>query len=247
MTANFTSNRTGRTGHQSRAVRRQQGLTLIEILVTLILLSIMVFGLTGLWSTVSGHFLSLTLRQKAVFVLSGEMDRLSALYRFTNFGADAPNSDDSASPPEQQYGDPVPRNIFPLTSTNAPVVNSIVTQDTATFDCGINDCAARVFHDANGAGSNNDRIYVWIDQARKITGRLSWHLENPEEVTNFALCSDGVSTGDGTTLGGTSPCQVLTVFLEYPYRFVDGTTPDAETGFGKIHQLSLKTIVGRRP
>ena len=91
---------------------------------------------------------------------------------------------------------------------------------------------------------------VWVsardDQARKITGRLSWFLENPPGVANFADCSDGVSTGDGTNAGGTAACQDLTVRLEYPFRFVDGTTPDAPNDFGKINQLSLKTIVGRR-
>ena len=225
---------------------RQRGLTLIEILVTLVLLSILVFGLTGLWSNVSGHFLSLTLRQKAVFVLSGEMDRLSALYRFTNFSADAPDSDNSSSPPAQQYDAPALRKIFPVTSTNAPVVDTIVTQDGATFDCGTNDCAARIFYDANGSGSNDDRVYVWIDQARKFTGRLSWVHEELVGIPNSANCSDGVSTVDGTAAGEKASCRNLTVYLEYPFRFIDGTTPDAPAGFDKIHQLSLKTIVGRR-
>ena len=227
-------------------MQRQRGLTLIEILVTLILLSILVLGLTGLWSNVSGHFLSLTVRQKAIFVLSGEMERLSALYRFTNFTADAANSSNAGSPPSQQYGAPTTRKIYPVTSANAPVVDSIVTQNAATFDCGINDCAARIFHDANSPNPNDDRVYVWLDQAKKITGRLSWVVANPAGVANFNLCSDGVSTGDGITPGGTADCQELTVYLEYPYRFIDGTTPDAATGFGKANELSLKTIVGRR-
>jgi prepilin-type N-terminal cleavage/methylation domain-containing protein len=246
VTANPSSNPASRHEKHTRERHHQKGLTLIEILVTLVLLSILVFGLTGLWSNVSGHFLSLTLRQKAIFVLSGEMDRLSALYRFTNFGADAADSDYSTSPPAQQYGGPTSRKIYPLTSTNAPVVDTIVTQVAATFDCGTNDCAARIFHDANGAGSGDDRVYVWIDQARKITGRLSWVQEPLVSVSDSADCSDGVSTGDGTTLGGTAPCQDFTVYLEYPFRFMNGTTPDAPTGFDKIHQLSLKTIVGRR-
>lgn len=245
MTAKGASVPAERPPRFSRTIRRQRGLTLIEILITLVLLSILVLGLIGLWSNVSGHFLSLTLRQKAIFVLSGEMERLSALYRFTNFGAEAPDSDNSSSPPDQQYGAPVPRKIYPLTSAIAPV-NSIVTQNAATFDCGTNSCAALVFHDANGAGSGDDRIYVWIDQARKITGRLSWALEDPTGVTNFGLCSNGVPAGEGGPPGGTSPCQNLTVFLDYPFRFVDGTTPDAPAEFDKINQLSLKTIVGRR-
>lgn len=228
-------------------MRRQRGLTLIEILVTLVLLSILVFGLTGLWSSVSEHFLLLTLRQKAVFVLNGEMARLSALYRFSDFRNDAPDSDDSTSPPDQQYGNLLPRKIYPLTSITAPVVASIVTQNAATFDCGTGSCADMVFHDANGVGPNDDRVYVWIDQARKITGRLSWFVQDPPGVTNFGLCSDGTPTTDGASPGGPAPCRDLTVYLEYPFRFVDATTPDGATGFGRIHRISLKTIVGRRP
>ena len=235
------------TGIPPRAVHRQRGLTLIEVLITLVLLSILVVGLTGLWSNVSEHFLSLTLRQKAVFVVSGEMERLSALYRFTNFREDAEETDNSDSPPPQQYIDLVnERFIYPVTSALITVVNNIVTQDGTVFDCGDNSCAALVFYDTNGAGSDDDRNYVWIDQARKITGRLSWVAERPEDVDGANRCSDGTLAVDGETPGGTEDCELLTVYLEFPFRFIDGATPDAPAGFGRVHQISLMTIVGRR-
>ena len=227
-------------------IGRQRGLTLIEILVTLVLLSILVFGLSGLWSNVSGHFLSLTLRQKAIFVLSGEIERLSALYRFTNFGDDAQSSSNSSSLPDQQYGEPDDRKIYPVTSLKAPVVNDIVTQNAAEFLCNANECAAMVFHDANDSGPGNDRVYVWIDQSRNITGRLSWVLGDPTEGGDSEDCSDGEPAEDGTSPGGNKPCEELTVYLEFPFRFVSGAIPDAAAGFGKRHQYSLKTIVGRR-
>lgn len=235
-----------RPAGRTRKFRRQRGLTLIELLVTLVLLSVLVLGLAGLWSNVSGLFLTLTLRQKAVFVLNGEMERLSALYRFTGFGADAPDSDNSASPPDQQYEGPVPRKIYPVTSAGVPVVNSIVTQNAGTFTCGANDCAALVFHDGNGAGANDDRIYVWLDQARRITARLSWSVEDLVGVSGASNCSNGVPAQDGGPPGGIAPCQELTVYLEFPFRFIDDTTPDAPTDFGRVNQMTLKTIVGRR-
>jgi prepilin-type N-terminal cleavage/methylation domain-containing protein len=226
----------------TRAFHRQQGLTLIEVLITLVLLSILVVGLTGLWSNVSEHFLSLTIRQKAVFVLNGEMARLSALYRFANFRGDTQETDNSDSPPAQQYINlGVDREIYPLTSASAAVVGDIVTQDGPTFACGDSDCAALILYDSNGPDTDDDRNYVWIDQARNITGRLSW--EAKQEAGN---CSDGTIAGAGDSPEGTEPCEVLTVYLEFPFRFVDGTIPDAPAGFGKIHQMSLMTIVGRR-
>ena len=180
------------------------------------------------------------------------MARLSALYRFTDFADDAADTNNSGVQPDEQYSTPTERKIYPPTSGNAPVVNTIVTLNSTDFDCGANACAGRVFYDTNNtagqiSGSpDNDRVYVWIDQARKITGRLSWYLAPPADVANFEDCSDGISTGDGDNPGGRAPCQELTVFLEFPFRFVDGATPNAATGFDKTHQLSLKTIVGRR-
>jgi hypothetical protein len=218
-------------------------------MVTLVLLSILVLGISGLWSQVNEHFLSLTLRQKAVFVMSGEMERLSALYRFTNFGADAQETDNSDSPPDQRYSNPNKRNIFPASSAGTPVVNEIVTQEATIFDCGANACAGRVFHDENGIDTDDDRAYVWLDQARKITARLSWTAEDPQDA-NEDECSNGTPAPNGTPPpppGGRADCQELTIYIEFPFRFRNGTTPDAPSGFGKIQQLSLKTIVGRRP
>lgn len=77
-----------RAGADRLGARRQRGVTLIEVMIALVLTSILVLGLSGLWANVSRQFLFLTLKQKAVFVLNGEMERLSALYRFTDFADD---------------------------------------------------------------------------------------------------------------------------------------------------------------
>ena len=56
-------------------------MTLIEVMITIVVLSILVLGISGLWANVAGDFLALTTRQKAVFVLNGELARLSAVFR----------------------------------------------------------------------------------------------------------------------------------------------------------------------
>ena len=72
---------------KSYAARKnfQSGMTLIEVMITIVLLSILVLGISGLWANVTGDFLALTTRQKAIFVLNGEMARLSALFRFNQY------------------------------------------------------------------------------------------------------------------------------------------------------------------
>ncbi|MDP7054754.1 MAG: hypothetical protein QGI61_11365, partial [Alphaproteobacteria bacterium] len=61
------------------------GMTLIEVLVGIVMTAILVLGLTGVWTTVGSEFLFLTVKQKTIFVLNGEMERLTSLFRYTDF------------------------------------------------------------------------------------------------------------------------------------------------------------------
>ncbi len=58
----------------------ERGFTLIEVMVGMVLASILVMGLTSLWGVVGNQFSDLNLRQRAVFALNGEMERLSSIY-----------------------------------------------------------------------------------------------------------------------------------------------------------------------
>ncbi len=216
--------------------RRQSGLTLIEIMVTVVLMSILILGISGLWANVSGDFVALTIRQKAIFVLGGEMERLSALYRFGDFPAvEASSGYDTAGGLL-----PANRNVYPDAAANpSSVVDDIVVTSTdATFNCGDESCAGQVLFIPN-AVSATSRNYVWIDQARNIVGELSLAIA--------PVASPGTVDPANCVNGGTNPCQELTVYLEFPLRYQNDTTVPPFAELGRQETLSLKTIVGERP
>jgi Tfp pilus assembly protein PilV len=60
----------------------EAGMSLVEVMVAIFITAILVMGLSSLWTRVNDQFLYLTLRQKAIFVLNGEMERLTAMIRY---------------------------------------------------------------------------------------------------------------------------------------------------------------------
>ncbi|MBT4490192.1 MAG: prepilin-type N-terminal cleavage/methylation domain-containing protein, partial [Rhodospirillaceae bacterium] len=64
----------------NRRRTREDGFTLVEVLAATVITSILVLGLANLWTAVAGEVDGLTMRQKAIFVLNGQMERLTALY-----------------------------------------------------------------------------------------------------------------------------------------------------------------------
>ena len=208
----------------------QSGMTLIEIMITIVVLSILVLGISGLWANVTGDFLALTIRQKAIFVLNGEMARLSALFRFNDYTFVENNSGN--------YTDSGPkvRDVFPESGAGSTTVDEIVvTSAQGSFSCGDNSCAGSVLH-INNPLSGGQRNYVWIDQARNIVGELSWRFRDDNTVipVNANICFD-------------RPCRELTIYLRFPLRYKNDTTTPQPPEFGRPETLSLITIVGQRP
>ncbi|MGY8938210.1 MAG: type IV pilus modification PilV family protein [Alphaproteobacteria bacterium] len=209
---------------------RQSGMTLIEIMITIVVLSILVLGISGLWANVTGDFIALTIRQKAIFVLNGEMARLSALFRFGNYKPFVEGN-------SRNYTEiPKTRDIFPESGSGSATVDEIVvTSAQGTFSCGNNTCAGSVLYIDNPL-SGGQRNYVWIDQARNIVGELSWRFRDDNTVipVNANICFE-------------TPCRELTVYLRFPLRYQDDTTTPLRPEFGRLETLSLITIVGERP
>ncbi len=209
----------------------QSGMTLIEVMITIVVLSILVLGISGLWANVTGDFLALTTRQKAIFVLNGEMARLSALFRF----AQTNQSITANSGNYRNIGDIAPVNRTIFLADDSDLVNKIVvTSNDGTFNCGDNNCAGNVLRIENAFGSGGPRNYVWIDQSRNIVGELSWRLVREALPPGAALCA-----GQG--------CSELTVYLRFPLRYINDTTAAEPPEFGRVETLSLITIVGQRP
>lgn len=189
-------------------------MTLIEVMVGMVLTSILVFGLSSLWSVVHDQFRMLTLKQKAVLVLHGEMERLAALYTWKNVddlvdGASAEAGGAITVTGTKRYKKAVG------SGSNDLVVNS-------GFDNG-----QIFYYDADGSPGLEDRNVVWLDKADNITALLSW-----SETQQPNNCYGG-------------KCNEITLYLQYPYRYISDSDPLNETA-GKVSEMSLKTIVGRR-
>ena len=222
----------------SRARARQSGYSLMEVMIASVIISIMVLGLGGFWYSSVARAYDLVLRQKAIFVLNAEMERVSALYNYTNF---ADCGFFCSSGPVQTTGYdglaalPSTRYVYPSNVSDYTNSGDYVTTNVSTF----NSTEFHVWLDSNFFTTNN-RTYVWIDKARSIVGRLSWSTTN----VTAASCSYPDCLCHAFDNSGTDNCLLLSVYLEYPYKFLSsgGVTAPAASA---LQTLSLKTIVGR--
>jgi len=192
------------------------GFTLIEVMIGIVLTGILVLGMTALWATIGDEFHRLTLRQKAIIVLDGEMGRLAALYRFESPTTQAITVSGNS------------RDIY-----NAAYATADIVDANADFQLG----EIYYFDNANGIGSD-DRNLVWLDRNRNIVGQISWAAvalqsvpaqDNP--VAQAANCQ-AIS------------CVLLTLQIDYPYRFILATkTLEA---LDPVRTMNVNTIVARR-
>lgn len=189
------------------------GFTLIEVMVGIVLAGILIAGLTSLWALVGEEFHRLTLRQKAVFALNGEMERLAVVYRLetpltqtVTFGAES-------------------RLIY-----NAAHATGAIVDTNNDFLVG------EVFY--HSAGGNGDRNLVWLDRAKNVVGNISWTAPNLQSV---AVAESPVSQAQDCQA---TSCVLLTLYVEYPYRF-DLATRNLQA-MTPVRTISLKTIMGRK-
>jgi len=222
---------------------QNRGFTLIEVMAAGVILSVLVLGLTQVWAAVGERSIDTTIRQKAVFVLNGEMERLTALYNLTGFGAGVATDTNGYGAPAGYADD---RAIYRMdTNGFMPTgADAFVTDSVATFDSTVE---SRVLFDDNTPDST-DRNYVWIDRQRGVMGRIGWSETDLPGAGN----GNGNGNGNGGTgsglcfdyAGGTAGdnCREITLFLDYPFRLIGGV-PTATGDVTRI--LPLKTIVGR--
>ena len=217
--------------HNRCTGRSSQGFTLIEIMVGMVLTGVLVAGVAGLWGMVAEQFFRVSLRQKAVFVLHGHMERLAQLYRFGNIAANM-----SVNPSTTGYIHP------PLAATVAHSILRVDTTGRAT-DLLMQTVAANkaAFPEGNILNLNNtaagvaDRNLVWLDRDKDLTAQLSWTLDQSLDPLSEE-CFPDAQTGAG--------CQILTLYLDYPYRFTAGNPP-TNVALDTVETISLQTIVGR--
>lgn len=222
------------SGTRDGRARRQAGFTLVEVMAAGVILSVLAVGLAHMWAAVGAQSIDLTVRQKAVFVLNGEMERLSSLYFFTGFGA-VTATDTSAYDTPAGFVDSrvIYRNAtngFMATGGDAFVV------DQATFLAGADSLV--LLQDVTGTA--NDRNFVWVDRDREIVGRLSWveaAVAKQKTCNNKdCFCFDWSGGAGGTG------CREITLYLEFPFRM---TATGPETMDQPLQIIPLKTVVGR--
>jgi prepilin-type N-terminal cleavage/methylation domain-containing protein len=217
--------------------QRQRGFSLLEVMFASMILSVFILGLGGFWYTASTRVSDVVLKQKAIFVLNAEIERLTALYVYTNFASDFFNGPLATVGYDGLSTIPTTRLIYPG-NLGAYASSNYITTSAATFSTG----SEFLVWQTTSFLPWLDRTYVWIDKSRNIVGRLSWvaaniNVSSPCIGNTDCSCQrfDNVSTTGGR-------CQTLDVYLEYPYRFV---STGSVTAPAQLQTISLKTIVGR--
>ncbi len=207
-----------------------EGFTLIEMMVAMLLTSILVLGTMGVIGLVNDEFFKLTLKQKAALVLSGQTSRLQTLYDDAMFFYDRETHADAASGLGRWIYRGKPNLMKCVTADDDCLVVTKTTLD------GINKAdfpqQKVLFLDiAEGSNESNEENIVWLDYDNNVTAKLSWTLES-------------ITKSDSSTING---LNWLTVSLQYPYRFREGTTP-VEESMGAAQTLVLRSMVrGRDP
>jgi Tfp pilus assembly protein PilV len=214
------------------ARQRQGGFVLMDVMSAAVVLSIFIAGIGAYWVIADRQANDLVVRQKAVLVANGEMERLTVIYNHTTFGVAGPVT---TAGYEATSAFPTTRLIYP-TSLDPSYTSSgddYVTSSAATF-AGTD---PKVWVHSNFLSSLN-RSYVWLDKGRNLMARLSWvstDIAPSPCTTGSCVCRSFLGIGTGS-------CRRISLFLEYPYRMVSG----APVAGSRIESVTLSTIVGRR-
>ena len=222
------------------------GNTLVGVMAAGVVLGALALGLANLWTVFDRMSFDALLRQKAVFVLNGEMERLSSLYAATGFGAEI-WPDSTGYPPARDLTGADARAVYGMTGIAADF-----TESTAG---GFGRHANAVLVQGSGSSARN---YVWLDPTRDLVARLSWieceiadegvvadcwgkssrkKPKRPKGRKELNFLCFAYDEGDSGDL-----CRMITLVLEYPFR-INGTTV---TEAGITRTMTLSTIVGRR-
>lgn len=232
--------------HHARRIR-QSGITLMEVMIGIVLVGLLALGMNGLWEAAARQLDEASLRQRAVFRLNGEMERLSALYIFASGPANPVAVTDyaTATIPAQAgsyIGTTVSssRYIYASTTLTPPLTSSAATFAEAVTADGqnANNVYSQIWYlDAGSFGTTtDDRNLVWLDREREVLAQISWELSD--------LPATNPSLGEVRPCSG-APCQLLTFYLDYPFRYTTAST-DPRGDMGPVETITLQTIVGRR-
>ncbi len=199
------------------------------------ILSIFVIAFGSSWVVADRGTEDLVIRQKAIFVANAEMERLTAIYKKTRLGSNAPPPQ-TTDGYEPIYSIPTERRIYKEDMSSYGLA-SIITSSASTFETG----SEFLIYYSNGAVNLDDRIYIWIDRVRGLIARISW---NTTAIVVDPVCDAAGTCNCSGWNGDTNQvrnCLLLDFYLEYPFRLV-GENIVAPDNFQTV---TLSSIVGR--
>jgi len=231
--------------------RRNAGFTLLEVMIGFALATLLFIGMNQFWVVVASQIDLLTIRQKAVFRINGEMERLTEYYRIgAGVGTSINSTNYNAVPDGWVPGSLITSTAYEDRIVYGAAIADVVVDDTnvadfqATIDArtppkDVHEVYSLIYLFDPGVAPNNERNVVWLDRELNVVGRLSWHLE-PIAGTDSA----GVTPcHQGTLL---TACYLLTIFLDFPLRYVDEDAPLAGIPAVPVDTITLQTIIGAR-
>ena len=243
-----------RRRHSSAGAADDRGFTLVEVMVAGTVLSIVAVGLVNAWTVMDRISFDTLLRQKAVFVLNAEMERLTVLFADTSFGEGAVSRPETTGYPEMpNLSGGSTRRVYATTSASVDFEVTTATAFAASDDS--------VWVVGSGAAARN---YVWLDRGRNLAARIGW-TECGISATAAATCWDGkpaartsspvsgsssaysclaFSGGSKDGSSGGDRCLLIQLALEYPFRVQGATVTPFNANSNRT--LTLSTIVGRR-
>ena len=218
------------------------GFTIIEVMAAGALLSALGLCLISGGTVLDRLSYETLLRQKAVFVLNGEMERLAALYNKTSFGSNI-----STSTTGYTGITGITNSGTRATYTSSQTQVSFGVTTAASFTNAGTASSAVWLYQSGGATQN----YVWLDQARGLLARVSWaSCDVTDQTSTSCWVTGGKQKNAKNTAacygygGGTGVCDLITMFLDYPYVISGGAPKPLATATATT--LSLSTVVGRR-
>lgn len=221
-----------------------RGSTLVGVMAAGVVLGTLALGLANLWPVLNRLSFDALLRQKAVFVLNGEMERLAALFATTGFGGGKrEKSEGYAALPNLANSDR--RRVYAPDSTGV----TFAVGTLAAFQA----AETNVWVVGSGKSARN---YVWLDRERGLVAQISWLECNIDPNRNAGCWSvaaggdvddeDNSDSGDEKCFsfkggGKGSWCRHVVLVLEYPYRITGSAAVPLSP-----RTMTLGTIVGRR-
>ena len=205
---------------------RSLGFTLVEIITAMFIAGVLCAATVTLWDVTGQLYFQNSLKQKAIFALNSQTERLTSLYRWCDLYAHIIHSSDNTS-----Y-----RSGY-VTTCNYDFFKTNPVDFTNWED---------VYYD-----SANDYDAVYIDKSKNVVGKFYW---KEQSVYDCGMCSSesGTCSGSGDEFGTysglkTSEAVCLTINLEYPYRWDNDTLSIKEdSAMSPVRTIKVKTIVATK-